>query len=69
VQGTANQIRIGEQADFSGAKWQSLQTPVAYQLSEGAAAKDLYIQVRRYAQVEGANIEVVSPVRRVKYRP
>lgn len=69
VQGTANQVRISEVADFSGADWRALQFPIPYQLSEGGGPKDIYVQVRRYAHMEGANIEVASPVRRVKYYP
>lgn len=69
VSGAANQIRISEQADFSGAAWRDLQPSVPFTLSPGKGLKQIHVQVRRYAKVEGATIEVMSaPVTSV-YRP
>jgi len=67
--GPANQVRISEHADFSGSDWQELQLPVAYDLTNGKDAGQIYVQVRRHVQAQGASIEVISPVERVSYRP
>ena len=58
--GDANQIRISEQADFSGAAWQALAPAVAYTTSQGKGVKQIHVQVRRQARTRGASIEVVS---------
>jgi hypothetical protein len=63
----ANQIRISEHADFKDARWQPYTATVAYEPSPGIGVKRLYVQVRRAAQVEGASIEAVSPVKQVSY--
>lgn len=68
VSGPANQIRISEQADFEGAGWQPYKPSVAFVLSAGRGGKQLYVQVRRVSQAQGASIEVVSPVKKVPYR-
>ena len=68
VTGSANQVRISEASDFSGARWQQMELPLKYKLSDGRGLKNLYVQVRRFAQVEGGQVEVVSPVRRAQYR-
>jgi hypothetical protein len=67
--GPANQVRISEQADFTGSDWQELQQPVPYELSGAEGVKQIYVQVRRHVQSQGASIEVISPVERVRYRP
>ena len=66
--GPVNQIRISEHADFQGADWQPYKAEVPVTLSTGKGVKQLYVQVRRVAQVQGASIEVVSPVKPVSYR-
>jgi hypothetical protein len=68
VSGPANQIRISEQADFKGAGWLSYEPSVPFTLSAGKGVKQLYIQVRRVSEVQGASIEVVSPVKTIQYR-
>ncbi len=68
VSGNANQIRISEQADFSGAPWQALAPTVAYSTSQGKGVKQIYVQVRRQAKAKGASIEVVSPPGKTTYR-
>jgi hypothetical protein len=66
--GSVNQIRISEQANFSGASWQPYQPAVAYTLSEGKGLKQIHIQVRRFSEAKGASIEVVSPPKKARYR-
>ncbi len=66
--GPANQVRISEQPDFAGADWQELQQPIPYELSGGAGVRQIYVQVRRAVQSQGATIEVISPVERADYR-
>jgi hypothetical protein len=39
-----------------------------YELS-GAGVRQIYVQVRRVVQSQGATIEVISPVERAEYRP
>jgi len=68
VSGTANQIRISERADFSGAEWRDLQPAVPFVLSPGKGLKQIHVQVRRYAKVDGATIEVVSKPTMSAYR-
>ncbi len=65
--GPVNQIRISEQRDFADADWQDYKPSVPYTLSAGEGAKRLYVQVRRVAQVQGASIQIQSPVRQVVY--
>lgn len=66
--GPVNQIRISEQADFKDTDWRPYKPEVPVTLSAGTGVKQLYVQVRRAAQVQGASIEVVSPVKTVSYR-
>jgi hypothetical protein len=65
--GEANQIRISEQADFRNAEWEPYKPVLSFTLSPGAGLKQLYVQVRRATQVQGASIEVMSPAKRVIY--
>ena len=67
--GPANQVRISEQADFAGSDWQELQQPVPYDLTGTEGVRQIYVQVRRHVQSQGASIEVISPVEQVRYRP
>ncbi len=67
VSGEANQVRIAEAADFSGAEWQALKPQNPYTVSEGKGLKRLYVQVRRQVQASGASIEVLSPARVTSY--
>ncbi|HED18142.1 MAG TPA: hypothetical protein ENI74_01395 [Gammaproteobacteria bacterium] len=68
VSAEANQIRISEQADFSGAPWQALAPAVAYSTSKGKGIKQIYVQVRRQAKTRGASIEVMSQPGKTTYR-
>jgi hypothetical protein len=68
VSGTANQLRVSENADFASASWQAFRSPFAFKPSPGKGSKQVFVQVRHHMQTEGASIEVVSPVERVTYR-
>ena len=68
VSGPANQIRISEQPDFAGASWQEFQTAVPYTIGPGKGLRHIYVQVRRFAQLQGASIEVVSATEKADYR-
>lgn len=68
VSGAANQIRVSEQADFAGVAWRDLQPAVPFTLSPGKGLKQIHVQVRRYAKVEGATIEVMSEPTTSVYR-
>ncbi len=68
VSGSANQIRISEQADFKDAGWRPYKPSIPFTLSAGKGVKQLYVQVRRVSEVQGATIEVVSPVKKIRYR-
>ena len=64
----ANQVRISESADFAGAQWQEFRSPLTFKVAPGKGVKQLYVQVRHHVQTEGAVIEVVSPVKQVRFR-
>ncbi len=66
--GKADQVRIAESADFSGAKWMDLEPQNRFMLSKGKGVKRLYVQVRRLVKAKGATIESLSPVKVVPYR-
>ncbi|MCO6414366.1 MAG: carboxypeptidase regulatory-like domain-containing protein [Thiogranum sp.] len=68
VSGKANEVRASETSDFAGADWQAFRSPLPFTVSPGKGEKQLYVQVRHHVQAEGAVIEVVSPVERVRYR-
>jgi hypothetical protein len=54
--------RVSENRDFSGAAWQPYIPGPVYRLSQGAGYKVVYFQVRRHSQVNGADVEMRSPV-------
>lgn len=64
VKGQPTQYRASERADFKGAEWQSYAQAPAFRLSAGPGKKTVYFQVRRHATLNGANLEVLSPVRK-----
>ena len=66
--GPVNQIRVSEQADFRDTDWQPYNEVVPVTLSAGTGVKQLYVQVRRATQAQGARIEIVSPVKKVSYQ-
>ncbi len=63
VQGDAGQIRVSASPDFFGASWQPYETSVNYPLGH---ARQLYVQVRRYTEIDGATLQSVSPVATVR---
>lgn len=62
VRGEAGQVRVSESADFDNASWQVYRPSVDFQLSKGEGRKRLYVQVRRYAKMNGAFMQSLSPV-------
>jgi hypothetical protein len=62
VAGEPTQFRAGERADLLGAQWQAYSGNAAFELSEAAGNKVVYFQVRRHATINGADLEVLSPV-------
>lgn len=68
VAGEPTQYRASERADLLDAEWQSYSGKPAFELSENAGSKVVYFQVRRHATINGADIEVLSPVARDSIR-
>ncbi len=68
LSGEATDIMISERPDFQGAKWQSYAAVVPYRLEAAGGAHTLYVQVRRYVKVNGATLEILSPVRKLYYQ-
>ena len=64
VSGHPTQFRASERADFKDADWQDYAQAPVFQLSAGPGKKSVYFQVRRYATLNGANLETLSPVRK-----
>jgi len=62
VAGEPTQFRAGERADLLDAQWQAYSGNASFELSEAAGNKIVYFQVRRHATINGADIEVLSPV-------
>jgi len=62
VAGEPTQYRASERADLLDATWQDYSGKAAFELSAGAGNKVVYFQVRRHATINGADIEVLSPV-------
>lgn len=68
VAGEPTQYRASERADLLDAEWQAYSGKAAFELSDGAGNKTVYFQVRRHATINGADIEVLSPVMRDSIR-
>jgi len=64
VSGHPTQYRASEMANFRGAGWRDYTSAPAFQVSAGPGKKTIYFQVRRYASLNGANLETLSPVRK-----
>ena len=62
VAGEPTQFRASERADLRDAQWQDYSAKVPFELSDGAGRKVVYFQVRRHATINGADLEVLSPV-------
>jgi hypothetical protein len=68
VAGEPTQYRASERADMLDAQWQAYSGKAPFELSAGAGNKVVYFQVRRHATINGADIEVLSPVVRDSIR-
>jgi len=62
VAGDPTQYRASERADMRDAQWQAYSGKASFELSDGAGSKVVYFQVRRHATINGADLEVLSPV-------
>jgi len=62
VVGEPTQFRASERADLMDAQWQDYSGKAPFELSSGAGSKIVYFQVRRHATINGADLEVLSPV-------
>ena len=62
LSGNATQYRASERPDFHGAKWLAYEKRPRFQLSAGRGNRTVYFQVRRYARINGADIEARSSV-------
>jgi hypothetical protein len=62
--GHATQYRASERPDFRGAEWQSYDKRPSFQLSAGRGSKTVYFQLRRYARINGADLEARSSIKR-----
>ncbi|HYQ71970.1 MAG TPA: hypothetical protein VET88_08580 [Gammaproteobacteria bacterium] len=71
VAGEPTQYRASERADLLDAQWQPYSGKPAFELSDVAGTRVVYFQVRRHATINGADIEVLSPVVRdsIRYSP
>jgi len=63
VSGQPTHYRASERADFKGAEWQDYTKAPVFHLSPGRGKKIVYFQVRRVATLDGAKLEIFSPVR------
>jgi len=62
VDGDPNQFRASERADLRDTQWQDYSGNAPFMLSSEAGRKVVYFQVRRHATINGADLEVLSPV-------
>jgi len=62
VSGVPTHYRASEHPDFTGAEWQGYTPNPGFELSPGNGRKVVYFQVRRFSEMNGADIEVLSPV-------
>jgi hypothetical protein len=61
INGQPTQYRASERADFQATDWQDYVPLPSVQLSPAPGKKTVYFQVRRYANINGAIIETLSP--------
>ena len=54
--------RASENPDFTGADWQIYTAEPEFELSSGNGRKVVYFQVRRFSDMDGADLEALSPV-------
>jgi hypothetical protein len=62
-QGGADQVRISERADFRDARWQSYAPELHFELDPASEEKELFVQLMRSTNRDGASIQILSPVR------
>ena len=62
VSGHPSEYRAGENRDLSTAPWQRYSAQPVFVLSPGNGRKTVYFQVRRYSKIDGADIQILSPV-------
>lgn len=62
TEGVPTHYRASEHPDFSGADWQDYTADPGFELSPGNGRKLVYFQLRRFSDMNGANLEVLSPV-------
>lgn len=60
--GMPTHYRASEHPDFTGADWQAYTAEPGFELSPGNGRKLVYFQLRRFSDMNGANLEVLSPV-------
>lgn len=61
VSGRPNEYRASENPDFSDVGWQPYSEQPVFTLSPGDGKKTVYFQVRRYSEINGAEIQTLSP--------
>lgn len=62
LSGSATHYRASERSDFRGAEWLAFDGQARFRLSAGRGNKTVYFQVRRYARINGADLEARSQV-------
>lgn len=62
VSGRPNEYRASEGSDISSAPWQPYSAQPVFVLSPGDGKKTVYFQIRRYSNINGADIQTLSPV-------
>lgn len=60
--GVPTHYRASEHPDFTNTDWQTYRTEPEFELSPGNGRKVIYFQVRRFSDMNGADLEVLSPV-------
>lgn len=62
LRGEASHYRASTRSDFQAAEWQPLGPDVRYDLPGDRGLKTVYFQVRKFASVKGAEIQILSNV-------
>jgi hypothetical protein len=60
--GIPTHYRASEHPDFIGADWQTYTAVPGFELSPGNGRKVVYFQMRRFSEMNGADLEVLSSV-------
>lgn len=64
AEGVPTHYRASEHPEFTGADWQAYTAEPGFKLSPGNGRKVVYFQLRRFSDMNGANLEVLSPIAR-----